>query len=252
MKTGLRGRAIVTGGPGTAARSVTLLGSIYSYAIKLGLRVDNPASGVEVPRDGKRDRVLSPAEYKRLGEALDTCEADAANRVAIRAYRVLALTGCRRGEIFGLKKSEVDAHNRCLRFGDTKTGQQVRAISQIALELLTHAPLNEKSQFVFPAANGGGHLTDAKLFQRICKAAELEGVSLHTFRHTFASVALELEYSEMTIASLLGHRSHSITSRYAHHVDRALAVAADRISIVFDRRLEGLEMGDAVVVELRR
>jgi len=105
---------------------------------------------------------------------------------------------------------------------------------------------------VFPAATGGGQLTDAKLFRRICKAAELESVSLHALRHSFASVALELEYSELTIAGLLGHRSHSVTSRYAHHVDRALVAAADRISAVIKTRMEGREEEGARVIELRR
>jgi len=252
VKTGPRGRAIVTGGAGTASRTVGLLGSIYSYAIKQGIRTDNPVSGVEVPPDGKRDRILSPNEYQRLGAALDAFEAKGANPVAIRAYRVLALTGCRRGEVFSLKRSEVDAHNRCFRFGDTKAGQQIRTIGWAALDLLTTLPFKEGTEFVFPAATGGGQLTDAKLFRRICEAAELERVSLHALRHSFASVALELEYSEITIAGLLGHRSHSITSRYTHHVDRALVAAADRISAVIHARLESREAESARVVELRR
>lgn len=75
VKTGPRSRAIVTGGAGTAGRAVTLSGSIFSYAIKQEIRADNPASGVEVPPDGKRDRVPSPDEYRRPGEALDDFEA---------------------------------------------------------------------------------------------------------------------------------------------------------------------------------
>ena len=136
VKTGPRGRAIVTGGAGTAARTVTLLGSIFSYSIKQGIRTDNPASGIEVPPDGKRDRVLSPGEYRRLGKALDNAEADGSNSIAIKAYRLLAITGCRKGEIFSLRKSEIDDHSQCLRLGDTKTGQQARAIGREALELL--------------------------------------------------------------------------------------------------------------------
>ena len=60
---------------------------------------------------------------------------------------------------------------------------------------------------------------------------------MHTLRHSYASVALELEYSELTIAGLLGHRSHSVTSRYAHHVDRALVAAADRVSRMIAERM---------------
>ena len=250
VKTGPRGRAIVTGGAGTAAKAVALLGSIFSYAIKQGIRADNPASSVETPPEGKRDRVLSPDEYRRFGKVLGAFEAKGSNLKAIRAYRVIALTGCRRGEVFGLKRSEVDAHNQCLRFGDTKTGQQVRAIGRAAMDLLEPPPFGNESEYVLPAAHGDGHLTNAKLFRAVTLKAKLKGVTPHALRHGYASVALELGFSELTIAALLGHRSHSITSRYTHHVDRALVAAADRVSSLIAARLEGREVEGATVVRL--
>jgi len=250
VKTGPRGRAIVTGGAGTAARTVTLLGSIFSYSIKQDIRTDNPAWGIEVSPDGKRDRVLSPDEYRRLGEALNNAETDGRNSIAIKAYRLLAITGCRKGEIFSLRKSQIDDHSQCLRLGDTKTGQQVRATGREALELLDVQDSDMVGDYVFPASHGDGPLTDAKLFRRICDDAKLSGVSLHTLRHSFASVALELEYSELTIAGLLGHRSHSITSRYAHHVDRALVAAANRVSALIAARMEGI-VADGEPAELQ-
>lgn len=250
VKTGPRGRAIVKGGPTAANRVVSLLGSIFTYAVKQGIRSDNPAWGIERPVDGKRDRVLSPDEYRQLGKALDDLERRGANRVAVWACRVLALTGCRRGEVYGLKKSEVDAHNQCLRLGDTKAGRQVRAIGRGAMVLLTLPPFSESSEYVFPAVRGGGNLTDTKVFLRAREIAGLERVSLHTLRHSFASVALELEYSEMTIAGLLGHRLHTVTSRYAHHVDRALVTAADRISAVIASRMAGKKETGGEVIPL--
>lgn len=252
VKTGPRGRAIVKGGPTAANRVVSLLGSIFTYAVKQGICSDNPAWGIERPVDGKRDRVLSPDEYRRLGRALDDLERMGANRVAIRAGRVLALTGCRKGEVYGLKKSEVDAHNQCLRLGDTKAGPQVRVIGRGAMALLTLPPFSESSEYVFPAVRGSGNLTDVKVFRRACEIAGLKTVSLHTLRHSFASVALEFEYSEMTIAGLLGHRLHSVTSRYAHHVDRALAAAADSISTIITSRMAGKKETRGQVIPLTR
>jgi hypothetical protein len=55
-------------------------------------------------------------------------------------------------------------------------------------------------------------------------------VSLHVLRHSFAAVAAELGFSELTIAGLLGHRVSGITARYAHVPDRALLTAADQVS----------------------
>ena len=241
VKTGFRGRARVTGGAGTAARTVRLLGSIFTYAVKQGIRDDNPVRGVEIPPDNKRTRILTPDEYLALGTALSEMEENGIYPALLHAYWVLALTGCRRGEVFGLKKSEVDKHNQCLRFGDTKTGQQVRPVGAVAMSYITSREFDQESKYVFPAAMNGEHVTDARIFKRACQTANLEEVSLHTLRHSFASVALELEYSELTVGGMLGHRFSSITSRYAHHVDKALVAAADRVSVIIAERMDGLK-----------
>ena len=238
-KTKPRGLARVTGGEGTARRTVGLLGSIMSYAVRQGIRSDNPCREVERSPDGARDRILSTEEYNRLGDALGKLETDGANPVAIAAIRVLALSGCRKGEIFSLRRDAVDYDQQELRFADTKTGQQVRPIGRSVLKALEILPAQEGTPWLFSAARGDGHLTDVKLFQRAVKLAELDSVSLHVLRRSFASTALELEYSELTIAGLLGHRSHSITIRYSHHVDRALVAAADRVSALIAKRMEG-------------
>ncbi|MBV1900288.1 MAG: tyrosine-type recombinase/integrase [Kordiimonadaceae bacterium] len=237
IKTRHRGRSIVKGGAGTAARTIRLLGSIFTYAIKLELRDDNPVRGIELPKDNTRERILSPEEFQRLGAAMQNAVEEGQNPVAIRAYIALALTGCRKSEIFALKRSEVDAYHHCLRFTDTKTGAQVRPIGNAAVEALQKQIQQSNSEYVFPASRGDKHFTDPKMFNRLCKAADLDGITLHTLRHSFASVALELEFSEMTVASLLGHRIHSITKRYAHHVDKALVTAADRIASAISQRL---------------
>jgi integrase len=250
-KTGSRGKARVTGGDGTARRTVGLLGSIFSYALKEGLRPDNPVTGIERAPDNKRTRSLSPAEYRALGKALDTLDNEVANPIAVRAIRVLALSGCRRGEIYGLRRTEVDSHNQCLRFEDTKTGQQVRAIGRATVELILEISEKEDGAYVFPAARGDGHLTDTKVFRKACKMASLENVTIHTLRHSFATTANELEYSEITIAGLLGHGRHSTTARYTHLIDSALVTAANIISALIDARMEGREAGEAKIVPLR-
>jgi integrase len=55
-------------------------------------------------------------------------------------------------------------------------------------------------------------------------------ITPHVLRHSFASVAADLGFSELTIAALIGHRNGSVTSRYAHHADAVLLAAADVIA----------------------
>jgi integrase len=80
-----------------------------------------------------------------------------------------------------------------------------------------------------------------KLWARIAKLATLpEDVTPHILRHSFASIAADLGFSELTIAALIGHKKASVTSKYAHHADAVLLQAADAVS---DRIAEFL--GDA-------
>src|SRR5271169_3082189 len=55
IKTGFRGRAIIEGGAGTAARTVGLLGGILSFAVSEGIIPTNPARGVKRPTDQRRE-----------------------------------------------------------------------------------------------------------------------------------------------------------------------------------------------------
>ena len=71
-KTKPRGLSIVRGGRGVAGRTVALLGAIFSYAVRQGIRIDNPAHGVVKFAEGRRQRRLSDDEYRQLGLALLT------------------------------------------------------------------------------------------------------------------------------------------------------------------------------------
>jgi integrase len=68
--------------------------------------------------------------------------------------------------------------------------------------------------------------------------AKLDDVTPHTLRHTFASVAGDLGFSELTIAGLLGHSARGVTQRYVH-LDRALVVAADQVAAEIAQLLDG-------------
>jgi integrase len=66
-----------------------------------------------------------------------------------------------------------------------------------------------------------------KLWARIAKIGELPAdVTPHVLRHSFASLAGDLGYSEPTIAALVGHKGHTITSRYVHSAYKVFLAAA--------------------------
>jgi integrase len=230
--TKIRGVANVRGGKGTASRTVGLLGGIFTYAERHRMRPDNPVRGVLRFADGKRERRLSDAEYKALGTALRKAKAANVWPPAIAAARFLALTGWRSGEALGLRWRDLDIARRTASLPDTKTGRSVRPLARAACNVLRGLMRSTTSDLVFPATRGEGVMTGfPKLWARIIGFGNVSAdVTPHVLRHSFASLAGDLGYSEPTIAALVGHKGRTITSRYVHAADAVLLAAADAVA----------------------
>lgn len=238
------------GGPAVASRALSMLGTILERAVRDGVIDKNPVRGIKRPKEQKKRPPFSFEAVAAVGRAARELEAAGENIVGLRAVRFLLMTGTRRMEALTLKWSFVDRHKRCLRFPDTKTGAQTRPIGRAALELLaSFEPDNAKpSDFVFPspASKAGYFVGLPKVWRRVAKHAGISGVSIHGLRHWFASAAAAMEFSELTIAGLLGHTVKSVTGRYANAPDSTLVAAADRVSLRIADALNGRKVGNVV------
>ncbi|GHD07734.1 tyrosine-type recombinase/integrase [Tianweitania populi] len=244
----LRGKSVVEGGAGTAARTAGLLGGILTFAVSEGVIPANPVHGVARPADGSRDRRLTADEFRALGKALDASDDEPWQVTA--AIWLLALTGCRRGEIASLRWSEVDTAGNALRLGDTKTGASTRPLPSDAVTVLDGLTRVKDAVHVLPGTRDPSKPFGALQagIERVMKRAKLEGVTAHTLRHSFASVAADLDYSDSTIGAMLGHAGGTITSKYVHRLDSVLVAAANKVAGEVYRQMTGKE---AKVVELR-
>ncbi|MFP1630541.1 tyrosine-type recombinase/integrase [Zhengella sp. ZM62] len=230
QKTGLRGRAIVKGGKGTATRTVGLLGGIFSYAFDCGLVETNPVHGVKRFADRKGQRYLSQQELVALGQALAIGEERGLNPQALAILKLLVFTGARKGEIETLRWDAVDFDGGYLRLADSKTGQKAIPLNAGALEILSNLARFEGSPFVFPAHRSEGHYEGTPKVWRIVRSmAGLDDVRLHDLRHSFASIAVSGGASLPIIGALLGHTDSATTQRYAHLHDDPLKAASEAV-----------------------
>ena len=235
----LRGKAVVRGGAGTASRTAGLLGGLLSFAVSEGVIAANPARGVKRPSDNQRIRRLVPDEYAKLGNAIRSLEHEGAIQ-GPAAIRLISLTGCRSGEIIKLKWEEVDRAAQCFRLSDSKEGASVRPIGRPALDVVESIERKLDCPYVLAPLRQGetfGGLSNA--WAKVIERSGITGVTPHTLRHSFASTAADLGFSELTIAALLGHRAGSVTSRYIHQLDTVLLSAADKVATEIQLRMSG-------------
>ena len=189
----LRGKAIVRGGAGTATRTVGLLGGILTYAVDAGIIESNPAHGIRKPKDNVRKRRLSEAEYRILGRILRDAAKERKYRTTVDIVRQIALTGCRRSEMIGLKWTEADTESSCLRLEDSKEGQSIRPIGLPVVEYLERRRTKNIGTYVFPGQsedNAFGSFPNH--WKHLFEDSPLSDITPHVLRHSFASIANDL------------------------------------------------------------
>ena len=83
--------------------------------------------------------------------------------------------------------------------------------------------------YVFPGRLKGQPVNNPqKVFEEACATAEIEGVVIHSLRHTFASLAVNSGVSLYDVSKLLGHSTTQTTTRYAHHEHAVLLKASEQ------------------------
>jgi integrase len=223
--------------PYNANRVLGLLRAMFNKAEEWGLLppASNPAATIRPFTEFQRQRFLTEAEFERLFSAIDDLEyLRVIGTYQTAAVRLLALTGCRLGEILELEWDRVDLIRRQLvieRHKTDKRGAKIIPLNAAAadiLDVLPHAPGNP---YVIAGKDDQGHLVNLqKPWQRIIRHAELPGLRLHDLRHSFASFAVSAGLSLPLIGGLLGHGSPQSTARYAHLAAGPLRDATERVA----------------------
>ncbi len=222
-------------GPGAANRAMEILKAMFGKAEAWGYLPEhsNPFRGVKRNKGRKIERFLSQSELVRLGDALARYRAVKPNEVAV--ISLLALTGCRRGEILNLTWGEVQG--RKLKLTDTKTGPRVVWLGQEARAVIDRLQRRRSHERVFQF--DVLPVSAIEWFWRMLRVeAGIEDVRLHDLRHNYASLGVRSSETLPMIGNLLGHKNYSTTARYAHLDDKTLqdtaALLGDRIEQLFN------------------
>ena len=213
--------------PGNANRILARLRQILNFAIACGHIGSNPAQRIALNRRPALTRFLSREEIARLHDILDAqTRQDQQQQADI--VRLLLFTGCRRGEIMGLRWSELREDGLALT--DAKTGPRMVPLGSGARAILGRQP-RSKSPFVFPSPRDPARprSSELTLWYRVRKQAGIEDVRLHDLRHTVATHAVMNGVPVPVVSRLLGHSNVKMTLRYAHLADRDIEAAAERV-----------------------
>ena len=220
--------------PYQANRCLEVISKMFSLAEMWGLRPDgtNPRKHIRKYPEEKRERFLSAAELRRLGEVLREMESEGVELPsAILAARLLILTGCRLNEIMTLQWDYIDFAGGALRLPDSKTGAKLVHVGQPVVDLLTQAQRIDGNPWIITGTLDGKRLSDLQPFWRRVRArAGLKDVRIHDLRHTFASAAVASGQGLPMIGRLLGHTQVQTTARYAHLAAEPVRAAAIDVS----------------------
>ena len=121
-------------------------------------------------------------------------------------------TAMRRGEIAAMRWEHLDRKARVLLVPETKTGTPRRVpLSTAALAVLDALPrrLDGKVWGMRPDSI-------SQAFERVCKAAGIEGLTFHDLRHEATSRLFEKGLNPMQVAAITGHKTLQMLKRYTH------------------------------------
>ncbi len=212
--------------PRTTSRLVSALRRFFQFAVREGLRADDPAADLESPKLPRSlPRTLSEEEVEALLAAPDLGTDQGLRDRAM--LETLYASGLRVSELVTLKTVQASLDMgvvRVLGKGSrerlTPLGEEAVAwIERYQREARPRILAGRKSEALFVTARGGAMTRQAfwNLVKRYALAAGIRGaISPHTLRHAFATHLINHGADLRVVQMLLGHADISTTQIYTH------------------------------------
>ena len=233
------------------------ISSVLERAVKWGYLTENPCKRVDPPKLERRSiKCLNKEEARRFLQCL------AGENVEKQAiFYTLLFTGVRRGELLGLEWTDVDFEEKTLIiqrsslytqakgvFTDTTKNESSQRTISISPELIEVLRRHKAEQDNMRCQLGDAWIHSNRLFvewngapmspnkpynilRRLLAKYKLPAVSLHSLRHTNATLMIAAGTDIKTTASRLGHSQTSTTMNiYVHQLRSSNELAADNLS----------------------
>lgn len=206
--------------PSTNNRVIAILKTMTGYALKLGVVDRNVAMPIDLLReDNIRERFFNVEESKRIIRAALSYH----NPYMGGAIAMLFICGNRRSEILNLKWEHLDRENRCILVEHSKSGKPFTIyLSEAAYNIINNLQPVPGNPYIFAGVKPHKPINDPRwAYERILNAAgidDLEGVCLHTARHSVASNMISSgKFSQVHVKQQLAHSSLLSSERYIKH-----------------------------------
>ncbi len=215
-------------------RKVSTLRSFFKFAVRRESLSSNPMSNVVTPKAEKKlPQFLDERTVTELMELPDVSDPSGARDAAI--LELLYSTGMRRGELVGLKLSDIDFSDRTVKVTGKGNKQRVLPFGGKANEALTlygsfRGRMLESAKGpgtdLFFVTNKGKQMypgaVNAVVKKYLGQISEIKQKSPHVLRHSFATHLLDRGADIFAVKELLGHESLSTTQIYTHMTSERL------------------------------
>ena len=242
-----------------------LISVILNTAVEWGVLFANPCDRTKTPRAEENEaKYIDEVQADALLMAIDN--SDELHRTIVR---LLLFTGMRRGEALGLKWSDIDFKKGTLKISRTlqylpergifedktknKSSERVIRLPQATIDDLRAHQVTQTEQrlalgsfwkgtedYVFTNPEGKPLKPDSvsSWFSKFMKQhPDIPFITLHSLRHTNATLQLAAGVPITTVSKRLGHSNTATTGRvYAHAVQSADDAAAEKLDELFAKK----------------
>ncbi|MHC5215621.1 site-specific integrase [Enterococcus sp. LJL128] len=235
-----------------ALKSYTSL--VFDYAVQLKVIATNPFENVKFSKTVEvvKEKKIKFYELEELKRFLTYCEKEI-NPMVFPAFRLLAFSGMRKGELTALQWKDIDFANQTINISKTvtrnennelhlsdpktMTSSRIISIDERTIQVLKKWRMDQKkrllvagininafddSQLIFSTQKNGilAQTTLNRWNKSVCASSGLHDISVHGFRHTHCSLQFEAGATTKEVQDRLGHSNVQTTLNIYAHVSK--------------------------------